>query len=73
MFGGADGSFVFACSSLTEMERWMDDIRVAVETATTSNGPSSDILSCSLTNNSKSPCSHDVEMKVKTSRHVIEM
>ncbi|XP_075896056.1 FERM, ARHGEF and pleckstrin domain-containing protein 1-like isoform X2 [Nelusetta ayraudi] len=48
---GQQQSVVVAASSLTEMERWMDDIRVAVETATTSNGPSSDILSCSLTNN----------------------
>lgn len=56
---------MFACSSLTEMERWMNDIRAAVETASTSNGPSSDILSCSLTNNSKSPCSHLLEMQVR--------
>lgn len=55
-------------SSLAEMERWMDDIRAAVETASTSNGLSSDILSCSLTNNSKSlrsrdhaPCTPGVE------------
>lgn len=41
-------------SSLTEMEKWMEDINVAIETAKTSNGPSSDLLTSSLTDSSKS-------------------
>lgn len=46
-------SCVFRSSSLTEMQKWMEDIKVAIETAKTSNGPSSDLLTSNLTDNSK--------------------
>lgn len=41
------------CSSLTEMENWIEDIKMAIEMAKTSNGPSSDLLTSNLTDNSK--------------------
>lgn len=44
---------VFHSSSLTEMEKWMEDIKMAIEVAKTSNGPSSDLLTSNLTDNSK--------------------
>lgn len=53
---------LFHSSSLTEMEKWMQDIKVAIETAKTSNGPSSDLLTCSLTNNSKLLCNQTADM-----------
>lgn len=40
----------------------MQDIKVAIETAKTSNGPSSDLLTCSLTNNSKFLCDQAADM-----------
>ncbi|XP_035460164.2 FERM, ARHGEF and pleckstrin domain-containing protein 1-like isoform X2 [Scophthalmus maximus] len=52
---GQRQSVVVAASSLTEMEKWMEDIQTAIKTAKTSNGPSSDLLSCNLTDN-KDPC-----------------
>nr|XP_046259441.1 FERM, ARHGEF and pleckstrin domain-containing protein 1 isoform X2 [Scatophagus argus] len=48
---GQQQSVVVAASSLTEMEKWMEDIRVAIEMAKTSNGPTSDLLTSSLTDN----------------------
>ncbi|XP_061925935.1 FERM, ARHGEF and pleckstrin domain-containing protein 1-like isoform X1 [Entelurus aequoreus] len=44
-------SVVVAASSLSEMVKWMEDLEKAIEMAKTSNGPSSDLLSCSLTDN----------------------
>lgn len=44
---------VFHSSSLTEMEKWMEDIKMAIEVVKTSNGPSSDLLTSILTDNSK--------------------
>ncbi|CAJ1079453.1 FERM%2C ARHGEF and pleckstrin domain-containing protein 1-like [Xyrichtys novacula] len=46
---GERQSVVVAASSLKEMEKWMEDIKGAIEMAKTSNGPSSDILSTNLT------------------------
>lgn len=43
----------FRSSSLTEMEKWMEDIKMAIEMAKTSNGPSCDLLTSILTDNSK--------------------
>lgn len=43
----------FHSSSLTEMEKWMTDIKAAIEMAKTSNGPSSELLTNNLTDNSK--------------------
>lgn len=40
-------------SSLAEMEKWMQDIKMAIDLAKTSNGPTSDVLTCTLTDNSK--------------------
>ncbi|XP_077472708.1 FERM, ARHGEF and pleckstrin domain-containing protein 1 isoform X1 [Stigmatopora argus] len=40
---------VVAASSLSEMEKWMDDIEMAVELSKNNNGPSSDLMSCTLT------------------------
>uniref|UniRef100_A0A672JS58 FERM, ARHGEF and pleckstrin domain-containing protein 1 n=1 Tax=Salarias fasciatus TaxID=181472 RepID=A0A672JS58_SALFA len=37
-------SVVVAASSSAEMEKWMEDIKMAIEMATTSNGPSCDLL-----------------------------
>uniref|UniRef100_A0A673BWN2 FERM, ARHGEF and pleckstrin domain-containing protein 1 n=1 Tax=Sphaeramia orbicularis TaxID=375764 RepID=A0A673BWN2_9TELE len=51
---GQQQSVVVAASSLTEMEKWMEDIKVAIEMAKTSNGPSSDLLTSNMTDNSKS-------------------
>lgn len=48
---GQGQSVVVAASSLTEMEKWMQDIKMAIEMAKTSNGPSSDVLTCTLTDN----------------------
>ncbi|XP_077435750.1 FERM, ARHGEF and pleckstrin domain-containing protein 1-like isoform X3 [Vanacampus margaritifer] len=47
-------SVVVAASSLSEMEKWMEDIEMAVEMAKNNNGPSSDLMSCTLTD-SKGP------------------
>ncbi|XP_034550126.1 FERM, ARHGEF and pleckstrin domain-containing protein 1-like [Notolabrus celidotus] len=52
---GERQSVVVAASSLKEMEKWMEDIKGAIETAKTSNGPSSDILSSNLTDGNKCP------------------
>uniref|UniRef100_A0A3Q2NQX2 FERM, ARHGEF and pleckstrin domain-containing protein 1 n=1 Tax=Fundulus heteroclitus TaxID=8078 RepID=A0A3Q2NQX2_FUNHE len=48
---GQGQSVVVAASSLTEMEKWIQDIKIAIETAQTSNGPMSDVLTCTLTDN----------------------
>ncbi|XP_047226539.1 FERM, ARHGEF and pleckstrin domain-containing protein 1-like isoform X2 [Girardinichthys multiradiatus] len=48
---GHGQSVVVAASSLTEMEKWMQDIKMAIEMAKTSNGPASDVLTCTLTDN----------------------
>ncbi|KAG8000644.1 hypothetical protein GBF38_017078 [Nibea albiflora] len=48
---GQQQSVVVAASSLTEMEKWMTDIKAAIEAAKTSNGPSSDLLTNNLTDN----------------------
>lgn len=44
---------VLHSSSLAEMQKWMEDIRVAIEMAKTTNGLSSDLLTSSLTGSSK--------------------
>ncbi|KAM4608326.1 FERM, ARHGEF and pleckstrin domain-containing protein 1 [Polymixia lowei] len=48
---GQRQSVVVAASSLSEMEKWMEDIKMAIDMAETSNGPSSDLLASSLTDN----------------------
>uniref|UniRef100_A0A3Q1FVU0 FERM, ARHGEF and pleckstrin domain-containing protein 1 n=1 Tax=Acanthochromis polyacanthus TaxID=80966 RepID=A0A3Q1FVU0_9TELE len=57
---GQRQSVVVAASSLTEMEKWMEDIKMAIEMAKTSNGPSSDLLTTNLTDNKEpSPVSEN--------------
>uniref|UniRef100_A0A6Q2Y9T0 FERM, ARHGEF and pleckstrin domain-containing protein 1 n=1 Tax=Esox lucius TaxID=8010 RepID=A0A6Q2Y9T0_ESOLU len=51
---GQHQSVVVAASSLSEMEKWMEDIKMAIDLAGSSNGPTSDLLASSLTDN-KSP------------------
>ncbi|KAK6310068.1 hypothetical protein J4Q44_G00199490 [Coregonus suidteri] len=51
---GQRQSVVVAASSLSEMEKWMEDIKMAIDLAETSNGHTSDLLARSLTDN-KSP------------------
>uniref|UniRef100_A0A1A8MMH1 FERM, ARHGEF and pleckstrin domain-containing protein 1 n=2 Tax=Nothobranchius TaxID=28779 RepID=A0A1A8MMH1_9TELE len=48
---GQGQSVVVAASSLTEMEKWMGDIKMGIEIAKTSNGPSSELLTSNLTDN----------------------
>lgn len=48
----ASNCLVLLSSSLAEMRKWMEDIRVAIDVAKTTNGLSSDLLTCSLTGNS---------------------
>lgn len=51
----------FSSSSLVEMDKWMEDVKMAIEMAKTSNGPSSELLTSSLTDNSKLVRSHTAE------------
>lgn len=51
---GQRQSVVVAASSASEMEKWMEDIRMAIELADKSNGPTTEILSSSFSD-SKSP------------------
>uniref|UniRef100_I3JP97 FERM, ARHGEF and pleckstrin domain-containing protein 1 n=1 Tax=Oreochromis niloticus TaxID=8128 RepID=I3JP97_ORENI len=57
---GQQQSVVVAASSLVEMEKWMEDVKMAIEMAKTSNGPSSELLTSSLTDN-KCPEDSSVE------------
>ncbi|XP_005723589.1 FERM, RhoGEF and pleckstrin domain-containing protein 1-like isoform X1 [Pundamilia nyererei] len=57
---GQRQSVVVAASSLVEMDKWMEDVKMAIEMAKTSNGPSSELLTSSLTDN-KCPEDSSVE------------
>lgn len=46
------------------MEKWMEDIQMAIETVKTSNGPSSDILTSDLIENSKLLHKHTAAYKM---------
>lgn len=46
------------------MEKWMDDIKMAIQMAKTSNGPLSDLLTHSLADSSKSQ--HNAESGAET-------
>ncbi|XP_063068437.1 FERM, ARHGEF and pleckstrin domain-containing protein 1-like isoform X2 [Engraulis encrasicolus] len=59
---GQRHSVVVAASSASEMEKWMEDIKMAIELADKCNGPSSEILGSSLTD-SKSPDEGGVEQE----------
>uniref|UniRef100_A0A674PFB1 FERM, ARHGEF and pleckstrin domain-containing protein 1 n=1 Tax=Takifugu rubripes TaxID=31033 RepID=A0A674PFB1_TAKRU len=60
---GQQQSVVVAASSLAEMQKWMEDIRVAIETAKTTNGLSSDLLTSSL---SGSKCPEDSAVEAES-------
>ncbi|KAE8299284.1 FERM, ARHGEF and pleckstrin domain-containing protein 1 [Larimichthys crocea] len=60
---GQQQSVVVAASSLTEMEKWMTDIKAAIEMAKTSNGPSSDLLTNNLTDNK---CPEDTSVEAES-------
>uniref|UniRef100_A0A674DZP1 FERM, ARH/RhoGEF and pleckstrin domain protein 1 n=1 Tax=Salmo trutta TaxID=8032 RepID=A0A674DZP1_SALTR len=64
---GQRQSVVVAASSLSEMEKWMEDINMAIVLAETINGPTSDRLASSLTDNSKLAESEDDLMASRTS------
>uniref|UniRef100_A0AAV2JXD9 FERM, ARHGEF and pleckstrin domain-containing protein 1 n=1 Tax=Knipowitschia caucasica TaxID=637954 RepID=A0AAV2JXD9_KNICA len=51
---GQQQSVVVAASSLSEMEKWIEDLKTAIEMVQTSNGPSTDLLMSNL-NDNKSP------------------
>ncbi|XP_071389361.1 FERM, ARHGEF and pleckstrin domain-containing protein 1 [Centroberyx affinis] len=57
---GQRQSVVVAASSVAEMEKWMEDIKMAIDMAETSNGPSTDLLASNLTDN-KCPEDSSVE------------
>ncbi|KAK7882497.1 hypothetical protein WMY93_028671 [Mugilogobius chulae] len=48
---GQQQSVVVAASSLSEMEKWIEDLKMAIETVKTSNGPSTDLLMSNLNDN----------------------
>ncbi|XP_014028833.1 FERM, ARHGEF and pleckstrin domain-containing protein 1 isoform X3 [Salmo salar] len=48
---GQRQSVVVAASSLSEMEKWMEDIKMAIDLAETSNGHTADLLARSLSDN----------------------
>ncbi|XP_059198578.1 FERM, ARHGEF and pleckstrin domain-containing protein 1-like isoform X1 [Centropristis striata] len=64
---GQQQSVVVAASSFAEMEKWMEDIQVGIETAKTSNGPSFDLLSSNLTDNKCPEDSVEAESEDDTS------
>ncbi|TRY95522.1 hypothetical protein DNTS_012493, partial [Danionella cerebrum] len=72
---GQRQSVVVAASSASEMEKWLEDIRMAVELADQCNGPSAEILSNSFTEH-KSPeecvSEHDSEDDLSSSRSSLE-
>ncbi|XP_008326123.1 FERM, ARHGEF and pleckstrin domain-containing protein 1 isoform X2 [Cynoglossus semilaevis] len=62
---GQKQSVVVAASSLTEMGKWMTDIKAAIEMAKTSNGPSCDLLTDSVRDNKDpSPVSENMAPQV---------
>uniref|UniRef100_A0A3P8USP8 FERM, ARHGEF and pleckstrin domain-containing protein 1 n=1 Tax=Cynoglossus semilaevis TaxID=244447 RepID=A0A3P8USP8_CYNSE len=60
---GQKQSVVVAASSLTEMGKWMTDIKAAIEMAKTSNGPSCDLLTDSVRDNK---CPEDSAVDVES-------
>ncbi|XP_019945741.2 FERM, ARHGEF and pleckstrin domain-containing protein 1 [Paralichthys olivaceus] len=60
---GERQSVVVAASSVTEMEKWMGDVKTAIEMTKTSNGPSSDLVTCSLIDNK---CPEDSSAEVES-------
>uniref|UniRef100_A0AAQ6A7N4 FERM, ARHGEF and pleckstrin domain-containing protein 1 n=1 Tax=Amphiprion ocellaris TaxID=80972 RepID=A0AAQ6A7N4_AMPOC len=48
---GNKGFFILVCSCASEMERWVEDIRMAIDLAEQSSSPNNDLLSTSLSDN----------------------
>ncbi|KAJ0070300.1 hypothetical protein NL108_007644, partial [Boleophthalmus pectinirostris] len=48
---GEQQSVVVAASSLSEMEKWIEDLKTAIEAVKISNGPSTDLLMSNLNDN----------------------
>lgn len=59
---GQQQSVVVAASSLPEMEKWIEDIKMGIEMAKVSNGPSTDLLTSNL-NDSKCPEDSSAEVE----------
>ncbi|KAF3857095.1 hypothetical protein F7725_008954 [Dissostichus mawsoni] len=60
---GQRQSLVVAASCASEMERWVEDIRMAIDLAEQSSSPTSDLLSTSPTDNSESDYKHCISLK----------
>uniref|UniRef100_A0A7N9ANG3 FERM, ARHGEF and pleckstrin domain-containing protein 1 n=1 Tax=Mastacembelus armatus TaxID=205130 RepID=A0A7N9ANG3_9TELE len=60
---GQRQSVVVAASCAAEMERWVEDIRLAIDLAEQSSSPDTDLLSSSLSENSKSAIYSEQEME----------
>uniref|UniRef100_A0A671XVZ5 FERM, ARHGEF and pleckstrin domain-containing protein 1 n=1 Tax=Sparus aurata TaxID=8175 RepID=A0A671XVZ5_SPAAU len=58
---GQRQSVVVAASCASEMERWVEDIRMAIDLAEQSSSPNADLLSTSLSDNSKSDGGAELE------------
>uniref|UniRef100_A0A674DZM8 FERM, ARHGEF and pleckstrin domain-containing protein 1 n=1 Tax=Salmo trutta TaxID=8032 RepID=A0A674DZM8_SALTR len=69
---GQRQSVVVAASSLSEMEKWMEDINMAIVLAETINGPTSDRLASSLTDNKDSCAEAESEDDLMASRTSLE-
>ncbi|XP_034042018.1 FERM, ARHGEF and pleckstrin domain-containing protein 1 [Thalassophryne amazonica] len=63
---GQQQSVVVAASSLMEMEKWMEDIKMAVEMSKTSNGPTSDLQTSILTEKCPEDSSAEAESEDDT-------
>uniref|UniRef100_A0A8K9XEX5 FERM, ARHGEF and pleckstrin domain-containing protein 1 n=1 Tax=Oncorhynchus mykiss TaxID=8022 RepID=A0A8K9XEX5_ONCMY len=69
---GQRQSVVVAASSLSEMEKWMEDINMAIILAESINGPPSDRLASSLTDNKDSCAEAESEDDLMASRTSLE-
>uniref|UniRef100_A0A8C8LR98 FERM, ARHGEF and pleckstrin domain-containing protein 1 n=1 Tax=Oncorhynchus tshawytscha TaxID=74940 RepID=A0A8C8LR98_ONCTS len=69
---GQRQSVVVAASSLSEMEKWMEDINMAIILAESINGPTSDWLASSLTDNKDSCAEAESEDDLMASRTSLE-
>uniref|UniRef100_A0AAQ5YJD3 FERM, ARHGEF and pleckstrin domain-containing protein 1 n=1 Tax=Amphiprion ocellaris TaxID=80972 RepID=A0AAQ5YJD3_AMPOC len=67
---GQRQSVVVAASCASEMERWVEDIRMAIDLAEQSSSPNNDLLSTSLSDNSK--CDQESEEELGGSRSSLE-
>uniref|UniRef100_A0A8C5I5L6 FERM, ARHGEF and pleckstrin domain-containing protein 1 n=1 Tax=Gouania willdenowi TaxID=441366 RepID=A0A8C5I5L6_GOUWI len=68
---GQQQSVVVAASSLCEMEKWIRDIKMAIEMIKTSNGPSCDLLSSTLTDTPAPPVLSSLSHSLCSSNHLL--